>query len=69
MEDGGSATSSMNEEGAVSKRVAGVTVKDVGVLSSSAVVITTGTFLRGMIHLGVSRSEHFHGIIIVMAVA
>ncbi len=34
------------------KRIAGVTLKDGSRLSAGAVVLTTGTFLRGMIHIG-----------------
>src|ERR1043166_1212274 len=36
----------------VGGRVAGVVLKDGRVLSCAAVVITTGTFLRGLIHIG-----------------
>ena len=33
-------------------QVSGVVIKDGGVLKSAAVVLTTGTFLRGLIHIG-----------------
>ncbi|MFQ5701032.1 MAG: tRNA uridine-5-carboxymethylaminomethyl(34) synthesis enzyme MnmG [Acidobacteriota bacterium] len=37
------------------RRVAGVRLMDGRVLSSRAVVVTTGTFLRGVIHIGLER--------------
>jgi tRNA uridine 5-carboxymethylaminomethyl modification enzyme len=37
-------------------RVAGVTLKDGRTLSAGQVVLTTGTFLNGMIHVGTSRT-------------
>ena len=38
-------------------RVAGVTLKDGRTLSAGQVVLTTGTFLNGMIHVGPSRTQ------------
>lgn len=35
-----------------SKRVTGVILKDGGVIAAGSVVLTTGTFLRGVIHIG-----------------
>ena len=40
---------------APSQRVAGVVTSSGAVIRASKVVITTGTFLRGMIHLGLER--------------
>ena len=42
----------VKEGAAASPHVSGVVLEDGSVLSASAVVLTTGTFLRGMIHLG-----------------
>ena len=36
-----------------SNRVTGVTIGSGEVINADAVVITTGTFLRGMVHIGV----------------
>lgn len=41
-----------------SSRIAGVVTKNHGVLNSNSVVITTGTFLNGLCHIG---SEQFQG--------
>nr|WP_282569028.1 tRNA uridine-5-carboxymethylaminomethyl(34) synthesis enzyme MnmG [Aliiroseovarius sp. S2029] len=38
-------------------RVAGVVLQDGSTVSSGAVILTTGTFLRGVIHVGDQRSE------------
>ena len=40
------------EDAAAPPRVTGVILEDESVLSGAAVVLTTGTFLRGMIHIG-----------------
>ena len=39
------------------KKVSGVTLKDGSVISGCAVVLTTGTFLRGLMHTGTSQTQ------------
>jgi tRNA uridine 5-carboxymethylaminomethyl modification enzyme len=43
-------------DGGIPKRITGVTTSDGQEIATKSVVVTTGTFLRGMIHLG---PEHF----------
>lgn len=45
----------MAQEGNSRKRITGVLLRDGRVLSCGAVVVTTGTFLNGMAHIGESR--------------
>ena len=47
---------SYEEAGAGRRRVAGVILRDGRTLSTKAVVVTTGTFLNGLSHIGESRS-------------
>ena len=45
------------QTGEVPQRVTGVTLEDGGHITAGAVVVTTGTFLRGLMHCGTRQTE------------
>jgi tRNA uridine 5-carboxymethylaminomethyl modification enzyme len=53
----GNGAGECHENGTASRRVQGVTLADGRRLKAGAVILTTGTFLRGLMHCGSDRAE------------